>query len=111
MKHRGLILFMVVVIAAASASVGFCETLYTPSFFSSDKEALDVLQGLKGSFFGWYNYPKQTVEIDRSGVRLFSEYIGTKMVLECLGTCIICPCQTSGRKTKLWFLKMFPHCL
>lgn len=80
MIRRCLILFMVVVIAVGSASVGFCETLYTPSFFSSDKEALDVLQGLKGSFFGWYNYPKQTVEIDRSGVRLFSEYIGTKMV-------------------------------
>lgn len=80
MKHRWLVLFMVVTIAVGSASVGFCETLYMPSFFASDKEALDVLQSLKGSFFGWYNYPKQTVEIDRSGVRLFSEYIGTKMV-------------------------------
>ena len=80
MKRQWLVLLIVVAVAIGSASVGFCETLYTPGFFASDKEALDVLQSLKGSFFSWSNYPKQTVEIDRSGVRIFSEYIGTKMV-------------------------------
>ena len=80
MKRQWLVMLIVVAVAAGSASVGFCETLYTPGFFASDKEALDVLQSLKGSFFSWSNYPKQTVEIDRSGVRIFSEYIGTKMV-------------------------------
>ena len=80
MKHQWLVLFMVVAIMAGSQSVGLCDTLYTPSFFASDKEALEVLQSLKGSFTGYSNYPRKTVEIDRSGVRLSSEYIGTKMV-------------------------------
>jgi hypothetical protein len=61
-------------------TVGYCETWYAPTFFASDKEALEVLQSLKGTFFSWSNYPKQTVEIDKYGLRVFSEYMGTKKV-------------------------------
>lgn len=80
MKRQWIVVLIALFIMMGSLTVGYCETLYTPSFFSSDKEALEVLQSLKGSFFGWSNYPKQTAEIDKYGLRLFSEYMGTKKV-------------------------------
>jgi hypothetical protein len=80
MKRQWIVVLIALFIMVGSLTVGYCETLYTPTFFSSDKEALEVLQSLKGSFFGWSNYPKQTTEMDKYGLRLFSEYMGTKKV-------------------------------
>lgn len=80
MKRPWIVILIALFIMMGPVTVGYCETLYNPTFFASDKEALDVLQSLKGSFFGSSNYPKQTVEIDRYGLRLFSEYLGTKKV-------------------------------
>jgi len=80
MKRYCAAILIAVFIMTGSLTVGHCETWYAPSFFASDKEALEVLQSLKGSFFGWSNYPKQTAEIDKYGLRLFSEYLGTKKV-------------------------------
>src|SRR5665647_1781403 len=78
---RNWILLMVALLIVMVPMGGLCEAWYSsPTFFASDKEALDVLQSLKGSFFGSSNYPKQTVEIDRYGLRLFSEFMGTKKV-------------------------------
>lgn len=81
MQKRSWIVFLTAfLIIAGSMAVGYCQSFYAPTYFASDKEALEVLQSLKGSFAGWSNYPKQTVEIDRYGLRLFSEYMGTKKV-------------------------------
>ena len=81
MKKHGWILFLIAVfMAVVPMTIGYCDSYYTPTFFASDKEALEVLRSLKGSFSGWSNYPKQTVEMDKYGLRLFSEYIGTKQV-------------------------------
>ena len=80
MKRRWIIMLIALMIVMAPMTIGYCEVWYTPVFFGSDKEALEVLQSLKGSFWGWSNYPKQTVEMDKYGLRLFSEYIGTKKV-------------------------------
>ena len=80
MKRYWAAFLIAVFIMTGSLTVGHCETWYAPSFFASDKEALEVLQSLKGSFFGWSNYPKQTAEMDKYGLRLFSEYLGTKKV-------------------------------
>ncbi|HWR29881.1 MAG TPA: PDZ domain-containing protein [Negativicutes bacterium] len=80
MKRQWIMIMVSLLILVAPMTIGHCETWYAPTFFASDKEALEVLQSLKGSFFGWSNYPKQTVEIDKYGLRLFSEYIGTKKV-------------------------------
>jgi len=80
MKRYCAAILIAVFIMTGSLTVGHCETWYAPSFFASDKEALEVLQSLKGSFFGWSNYPKQTAEMDKYGLRLFSEYLGTKKV-------------------------------
>jgi len=79
-KKIWISILMALFIMAGPMAVGYCQAFYAPTFFSSDKEALEVLQSLKGSFFGWSNYPKQTTEIDKYGLRLFSEYIGTKKV-------------------------------
>ena len=78
MNRKWILVLLVVCLVSGMAGVG--EAYYEPTLFASDKEALEVLQSLKGSFSGYNNYPKQTVEIDRYGVRLFSEYIGTKQV-------------------------------
>ena len=80
MKRGIILLVLVTMIITGSISVGHCEIWYAPTFLSSDKEALEVLQSLRGSFWSWSNYPKQTLDIDRYGVRLFSEYMGTKQV-------------------------------
>lgn len=80
MKRLCIVVLIVLFIMSGSMAAGYCESFYAPTFFASDKEALEVLQSLKGSFFAWSNYPKQTIQIDRYGLRLFSEYIGTKKV-------------------------------
>ena len=75
--------WMIVVLALLLVMVpviGSCEVWYAPVYFASDKEALEILQSLRGSFWGWSNYPKQTLAIAKYGLRLFSEYIGTKKV-------------------------------
>ena len=79
-KRCRIVLLIVFLIMAGSMTVAYCQAFYAPTYFDSDKEALEVLQSLKGSFAGWSNYPKQTVEIDKYGLRLFSEYMGTKKV-------------------------------
>jgi len=80
MKRPWIVILIALFIMMGPVTVGYCGTVHVPTFFASDKEALEVLQSLKGSFFGWSNYPKQTVEIDKYGLRLFSEYMGTKKV-------------------------------
>jgi len=80
MNRKAVVILITLCIMMGSLSVGYCQTFYFPTFFASDKEALEVLQSLKGSFFGWSNYPKQTTEIDKYSLRLFSEYMGTKKV-------------------------------
>ncbi len=80
MKRHWIVIPITLLIMMGSITAGYCATWYYPTFFASDKEAVEVLQSLKGSFSGWSNYPKQTVEIDKYGLRLFSEYIGTKKV-------------------------------
>ena len=79
-KRSWIIFFTAFLIIAGSMTAGYCQSYYAPTYFASDKEALEVLHSLKGSFAGWSNYPKQTVEIDKYGLRLFSEYMGTKKV-------------------------------
>ena len=79
-KRSWIIFFTAFLVLVGSMTAGYCQTFYAPTYFASDKEALEVLQSLKGSFAGWSNYPKQTVEIDKYGLRLFSEYMGTKKV-------------------------------
>ena len=73
------ILFVSFIVMSSCMSTGFCgDTWYGPTFLQSDKEAIDVLNSMRGSFYGSHLYPKQTLEIDKYGLRLFSEYMGTE---------------------------------